>query len=270
MFVNSLDFENRQGWVSVIRRLGFYILENFKTSFALWGATTRGGTLLAALVALGLTTWGLKFEWQPESAEYWARLIGAWFLALVFIVTPVRMWMIERAKVDELSALPQRISLIDFAKSVRDVLGWDYSKAEGLQANDLLKALRQAASDGAVVMFGREGSDNIRERDKEHLLLVEIPAAYWRDRYIDVPLDGFPEVSNYEVRTRTADFGYHKGYRDLHVASSSKALAWLKGEDAKWRGITSKAELEAQEEHRKTMAPVQRAAEYISRTSKGS
>lgn len=250
-----------------MHRFRSYVLENLKTSFALWGASTRGGTLLAALIAFVLAVAGFELVWQPASERYWTMMIGAWFLTLVFIVTPVRMWTIERGRVDELSAHLQRTSLIDFAKSARDILGWDFASADGLQTNDLLKALRQAASDETVVLFGCEGSNIVKERDKAHLLLVKIPSGYWRDRYIEVPRDGFPNVDNYEVRTRTADFGYDNGYRDLHVASPSKALAWLKGEGAKWRGTTYKAELEAQEEHRKSMVRVQSAAEFISRTS---
>lgn len=249
-----------------MRQLWAYCLENLKMSFGAWGVSQRASTLVGALLALALAFAGMKLEWHPDSPTYWAQAIGLWFGILVILITPIRMWIDERKKVEELTEIPERISYVEVAQRAKKDLGWTFE--DGLQTEDFHKAIRQAAHDGVVVLHGRFDVENVRERDKAHYLLRAIPGSFWSDRYIDVPPDGFPAVKNYDIKTRTADFSFRSGYRDLHVLEGAKVLDWLRREGIKYRGVTQQAELESQLEHRQTMGPVQAAADYMSRTAK--
>lgn len=218
-----------------------YVTENFWLSFAAWGTTHRGGTLLGIIAAALLGLAGLGLEWQPAGAKLYVYLAALWFLALVSLVTPIRMWFVAQGRIDELTAAPQRVGLVQVAKLAM-LEGWDF-KGKPLLTNDFLKAIRQAAADDEIVLFGRRLPPSAREADKAHFLLMRIAKEFWVDKYIDVPMSDFPEVKNFDVHTRTSNFSTVDAYGDLYVADQTVALNWLKREGDNWRGTTEAAEV---------------------------
>jgi len=83
-----------------------YIAENLRLSFAAWGEAHRVGSVIAAIVSLIvaiLALMGANAKIQPDTFQGIAILAGAWFIALVVIVTPYRMWALEHAAIIKLT-----------------------------------------------------------------------------------------------------------------------------------------------------------------------
>lgn len=83
--------------MSILSKIGSYIAENTRLSFAAWSGGYRVGSLIAAVTALVLTGFALATGAiagvAPSTITGWLTLSGAaWFLFLVLIVTPFRMW----------------------------------------------------------------------------------------------------------------------------------------------------------------------------------
>lgn len=84
-----------------------YAKQNLHRSFLSWERRERVRVLLgfaiAAMVA-ALPVWGLKAAINPSSNELAAIGFVAWFLALVLVVTPYRMWKEQRQELVKLRA----------------------------------------------------------------------------------------------------------------------------------------------------------------------
>lgn len=81
-----------------------YIIENLRLSLAAWGAGSRVGSLVGALIALGLAIFALvggAAAGLVIPTNYIPLLLGVWFLFLVLIVTPFRMWQARGVTIGE-------------------------------------------------------------------------------------------------------------------------------------------------------------------------
>lgn len=84
-----------------------YIRENLGASLAIWRQGEGMSVLVGALIALvfaALGFWGFDVQWQPNAATWWVQLLGAWFLMLVVLVTPFRMWKAQHLRIEQLEA----------------------------------------------------------------------------------------------------------------------------------------------------------------------
>ena len=96
-----------------------YIAENLRLSIATWGVGSRMTSLLAAFIALGLAVFTLlggaaAGVTLPGYQGSLPLLLGVWFLFLILIVTPYRMWLGQRhalaGKDEQIAGLQSRLA----------------------------------------------------------------------------------------------------------------------------------------------------------------
>ncbi|MEX1108005.1 MAG: hypothetical protein WEC00_03750 [Dongiaceae bacterium] len=79
----------------VLSKTFSYILADFNASLRLWEKAAGMGALVSVLFAAIVVLvgwWGFEVKVDPFAKNFWTLFIGAWFLILVLIVTPFRMW----------------------------------------------------------------------------------------------------------------------------------------------------------------------------------
>ena len=128
------------------------------------------------------------------------------------------------------SADSSRISLLDMCSLAQQQFGWDMTGTRD-DPYYFSQALRQAASDGHITIYGREirkGSD--MKSAPAIYLLSAVPPLYFKDHWIDL----LPAIRERDNCYTQADFPVKRSnvfFSDLH-ANRLGALAWLRTEAA--------------------------------------
>lgn len=138
------------------------------------------------------------------------------------------------------------ISYVELAQICVDKLGWDFS--DNWQEYDFAHAVAHGCNYGHVELDGKPGDAS--GNYKSMYLPAPIPKSAWRentlkiwvDKKANVPLN---KADNWDVIV--ASLGGTAKYRDPQVLDPHKALAWLGGGGAKYKG-EFKASHEAQQE----------------------
>lgn len=159
------------------------------------------------------------------------------------------LWFRDRGSVEAKPPAIERMPLLAFAIKAgkRD---WDILKNGGLGVLDLLVGLRQAGSDGAVQLYGREQEPNKLRAWQPEQVLTEIPREYWLEHEIDPhklhvfrasqPVAMIQDNRETETKRRVGNFLHgHVQYTDIHVRGD-QALDWLDGPAKGFRGHTQR------------------------------
>lgn len=100
-----------------MNRVAQYIREILRMSIDVWGRSQIAGTLIAAIATFALAligVAGIKLTIDPQLGYFWEWTLGLWFLVLFVIVTPFRVWLAEKIKVEAFEdAARPRISISD-------------------------------------------------------------------------------------------------------------------------------------------------------------
>ena len=119
-----------------------YVKENLSLSFASWSQGQKVSSLIGVLVAAVIVAlgWiGLTIA-QPDVQKYWPVALVTFFLVLVLVVTPFRMWQRERRRAEgaELKLNPK--------------LKVTFDKSQGCQHKTKLKARAMIPGQGVQVV----------------------------------------------------------------------------------------------------------------------
>jgi hypothetical protein len=173
------------------------------------------------IAAAGVRYGGQDYQWLWEIVVYLSLgatvLTGAVWAAMALPILGAR------SKTQTRDSGAGRLSFRQFA----DLAGEKIATAN--QVNTLLQALRQAAHDGHIKVFGRTPPGTIAPRSPEPVLTA-IPPSHWIDHHIEII--SWPEEGRY-VRTCSSatDRVDHNCYDDLHFdAAQARPLIerWLK------------------------------------------
>lgn len=138
----------------------------------------------------------------------------------------------------------RRLSFVDFVGVAMQDYGWRF-EADDLHAFDLVRAIKQAATDDIIQIDGTQKSSNTNETILTERPLISIPKLYWNDDiWIDIPLLFYNpnnrKLSSYMVGNSE---DYTKRYFDLHFHDRVQALRWLASIES-WKGRTTAQEVE--------------------------
>ena len=191
--------------------------------------------------------WGPIITVLGAAAKYLAETYGAPPVKEViqevsyawFIFPPMLAWLLvayigRYRKYDRLAQSlekPERISFANFGKMARDGFGWKFGGPD-IHDLDLYAAVRQAHTDGTLVLFGRKGQ--VDEHPELHdPVLTRIPPDEFETRDDGTRASihhqiGFPDVNNRLVASYSIGAkGLAVGYSDLHLANKDQANLWL-------------------------------------------
>jgi hypothetical protein len=187
--------------------IGAYIAENLRLSFAAWGIGQRmaslGGVLIALVLAL-LAIKGIEATFTPSAINGVAVTLGAWFLFLVLVVTPYRMWLAQRRQIAAMTAEIQTAIIVP-----------------GQQAL-LERRRRQEIADGYRQLLER--AHVLRDRpiaSAEELAQLEVDIDAWRDEATKVirVSDGHAQARHFTEAFIVNDLFYRPtGFNGNHVS----------------------------------------------------
>jgi hypothetical protein len=148
-----------------------YIKTNLRVSFTAWEKGERMSIVLGALIALAFAAfalWGFQISWDSWAVNSWVALLGAWFLCLVLIVTPYRLWAEQKKRIDEFeTSLVPKLEIIhtiqDFQQTMEPdyFLSWNASVGVQSQSNSTVH--------GVELVLESAVSEETPERESHHI-----------------------------------------------------------------------------------------------------
>ena len=176
---------------------------------------------IAAPIGLGIT---LMSTFAPDSIPPAYHVYG-FYLGLLLVVFGVagggwQLWKNRIAKAPEQPRIPIKEFINQAEKS-----GWNLQTLEIL---DLGRAVRQAATDGILRLWGRQNINWVSSL-RELQPLQEIPKEHWL-KYELIMLDAMNAKQNADTKTHSYDLGAggeRGAFIDIHIDAKT-AIPWLK------------------------------------------
>jgi hypothetical protein len=91
------------GLASALGAIGQYLRADFSSSIAFWHKGEAMSVLVGALAAFVITVvgiFGFQIRFGFDTAQFWTIAVAAYFLVLLLLVTPFRMWNEQRLRID--------------------------------------------------------------------------------------------------------------------------------------------------------------------------
>ena len=188
-------------------------------------SATQGTSNLGSWAKLlGLTD--LAGSLRDPEADHWGLILGAGTFLTASGVLGLHVWLRKRKLSVGIVAGSTRMPLLDLCEAAATQLGVDITGVRN-DAYYFSIALRQAASDGTIPVWGRELK---ARQDFVHgvrtSLLVPVPPDHFREHWIDI-LPITRSGDNTLLRTYLPAQTAPVYYADLHVGREP-TLAWLK------------------------------------------
>jgi hypothetical protein len=176
------------------------------------------------LLKYAAAVWGAGFvliSWALEKNNValpeWL-IWSAFFVGSALLLIAACSWLRQEWIRCADARTPKRLPFLIWREKAESA-GWDFSKADVLP---LLDSLREAAANGDLALWGRNGSSQFSELTAREPLLP-IPAEHWTKFQVS-PIELMNATVNTDVISYT--LSHEIGWVDLHIDGPA-SLRWL-------------------------------------------